>query len=214
MQRVSSLVINGTINNLLILLLEESEESRSIMATITLSPQVDTVIVGLVVRELGEESLSKVPQSMGSIGSAVGGRVLVLARVGTEPGSQIALGNALREISRDDGLAVLTAVQVDSDIGGDVVRETNLVGLVNVEHVDVVVPAPWVVDSRLGVFSDEARAVLLEQSKERGATRATVQPDGQGSIVRVMTSLKEPEEPKIISNRPSYYSQNTYVLTG
>lgn len=163
---MSGLVINGTINNLLILLLEETEESRSVVTTIALSPQIDTVVVGLVVRELCEERLSKVPQSMGSIGSGVGSRVLVLARVGTETGSQVTRGNALREISRDEGLAIFTSVQVDSHIGGDVVGETDLVGLVNVEHVDVVVPAPGVVDSGLGVFSDKARAVLLEQSKE------------------------------------------------
>ena len=50
--------------NLLVLLLEEAHEARPVVPAVALRPQADAVVVGLVVRELEEEGLRKVPQRM------------------------------------------------------------------------------------------------------------------------------------------------------
>lgn len=87
-----------------------------------------------------------------------------------------------------------TGGQVDGTVRRHVIRKANLVRLVNVEHVDLIVPAPGVQHSGLGVRGDEAGAVFLQQTHHGGGPRAAVEPDGQGSVGRVLASLEEPEE--------------------
>ena len=48
--------------------------------------------------------------------------------------------------------------------------------------------------SRIGVCIDEARPVLSHHSKHRRATRATVHPDAERGIFRVLSCLKEPKK--------------------
>lgn len=69
---VSMLSGDGAVGNLLILLLEEAHEAGAVVAAVALGPQADAVVFGLMVRELVEPDLGKVPQGVGGLGGAVG----------------------------------------------------------------------------------------------------------------------------------------------
>lgn len=61
--------------------------------------------------------------------------------------------------------------------------------------VDLIIPAPFIQVRRLGVRSNPARPILLEQAHERRATRPSIQPNRQRSIDGIFARLKEPEKP-------------------
>lgn len=69
-----------------------------------------------------------------------------------------------------------------------------MVGLVNVQHIDLVVPTPRVEHSRLGIFIHKARAVFHEQTEHGRGPGPSIEPDGEGSSFRVLAGLKEPKE--------------------
>lgn len=72
------------------------------------------------------------------------------------------------------------------------VREADIDGLVNVKHVDIVVPAV-LVQRRGGLSVDEvARPVLLEQSDHRRAAGAAVEPGGHRSGLAAVSGFEEP----------------------
>ena len=87
-------------------------------------------------------------------------------------------------------------LEVDSGgaVGGYIVGKAYLVWLVNVEHVDLIVPGPRIEDGRAGIFGNEAGAVLLEETHEGGCTGSTIEPDGKRSTLGVLPGLEEPEK--------------------
>ena len=190
--------LDGAVGDLLVLLLEEAHEPGAVVPAVALRPQADAVIAGLVRGELEEEGLRKVPQRVRRLGGAVGGVAELLAGQRADAQRAVGLGHAaLGEVrGRDlDAARLLRLVaQGDGAVCGFVVREAHLHGLVDIQHVDVVVPAPGVEARGRGVGIDEAGAVLLEHSHQGRATRPTIQPDGQGGVLGVITGFDEPEE--------------------
>ena len=69
-----------------------------------------------------------------------------------------------------------------------------MVRFINVKHIDVVVPTPWVMNRGFRVLINEARAVFLQQTHHGSASGTAIEPDGERRIFGIMTSLKEPEE--------------------
>lgn len=69
-----------------------------------------------------------------------------------------------------------------------------MVGLVNVQHIDLVVPTPRVEHSRLGIFIHKAGTVFHEQTEHGRGPGPSIEPDGQGGSFRVLAGLKEPKE--------------------
>lgn len=69
-----------------------------------------------------------------------------------------------------------------------------MVGLVDVEDVDKVVPGPGVHVRRLGVFIHHARAVLAKETEQGGAAGTAVEPDGERGRFGTHTGLEEPKE--------------------
>jgi len=131
-----ALCLDGAVGDLLVLLLEEGRERGPVAPAVGLGPDADAVVVGLVLGELGEPDLGKVPQRAGGVLGAVGRGVLVLAGERADQVHPVLLRHAVGEVADGHGAVQL----VVGAVGGDVVAEADLVGLVNVEHVDVVVP--------------------------------------------------------------------------
>lgn len=121
---------NRAIGNPLVLLLEKSHEPWAVMATVALCPDTDTIVAGLVVRELGKPRLRKVPQGVGGLSGAVGCMGLLLAAERANHGSQVQIRYTLREIRRFDIEAITR--EVGCAVGWDVIGEANLGGLVYV----------------------------------------------------------------------------------
>lgn len=193
MQVVRIFILNGTVLDLLILLLEEAHESRAVVTTVALSPNANLVVVGFVVRELGEPRLSKMPQGVSGLGGGVGGVRALLAAKGADLVRKVGLRDAIREVGGGHNPGSILLAVFDGAICWGIVREADLVGFVNVEHVDLVVPAPRVNFSSK-ILVQDAWAVLLEDSHHGRATRATIQPYSQRRILSADARFEEPEE--------------------
>ena len=89
------LVVNSTIANFLILLLEKFHESGTVVTAITLCPHANTVIVWLIVRELKEKGLGKVPQRMRGLQGVVDSVAGLAAGDGSNAVSRVGLWNTL-----------------------------------------------------------------------------------------------------------------------
>ena len=158
---VRMLILNRAILDLLILLLEEPHEPGAVVSAVALRPQADLVVLGLVVRELGEPRLGEVPERVGRLRGAVGRLRGLLAGKRADLVREITLGNTRGEVRGRDG-AVL---EVDGSVGGLVEGEADLVGLVDVQDVDKVVPGPGVHVRGPGVLVDDAGPVLAEEAQ-------------------------------------------------
>jgi hypothetical protein len=66
MDILGTLLLCAAVGDLVVLLLEELQETWAVVTTITLCPQTDTVVCRLVVWKFKEPCLSKMPESMGS----------------------------------------------------------------------------------------------------------------------------------------------------
>lgn len=196
MHVVRVLVINRSVLNLLVLALEEPHEPRPVVATVALRPEANTIVVGLVGRELEEPSLREMPQRVRRRRRAVGRVGHLLAGKGPRVVGEVVLGDPVGEVLRRDDVGFLEVAgpQMQRAVGGLVVGEADLDGLVDVKHVDLVVPAPGVEEGGLGVLGDHTGAVLVEEAHQGGAAGAAVEPDGEGGIGRVFAGLEEPEE--------------------
>src|SRR2546423_3533338 len=104
--------------------------------------------------------------------------------------------------------------QVCCSIGKNIVRKPSLIWLVNVEHIDLVVPGPRIKGGRIGVKidiawacsawsvrlvhfpkkMDKSHTVFREQSYHRRSAWSAIHPYRQRSICRIFTRLKEPKE--------------------
>lgn len=149
-------ILNRPILNLLILLLEEPCESRTVVPAVALGPEADPVVHRLVMGKLSEPGLGKVPKGVGGLGGAVGRMRRLLARKGAQSVGVVPFRGALGELSWVDALVVVNCGAVCRLVVG----EADLVWLVNVQHVDMVVPTPRIGPSRLGVLIDDTRAVF------------------------------------------------------
>ena len=213
--------INRPILDLLILLLEEPHEPWSIMSTIALRPKTNLVVIRLVGRKLKEPSLRKVPQRMRRLRGAIRRARGLLAGNRAHPRRGVHLrhvGPVVLEVGHAGHKLVARGVEGDCDVCEDVVGEADLVWLVNVEHVDLVVPAPGIEGCGGGVWVDEAGSVFLEEAHHGGGAGAAVEPDGKGSILGVFPCFKEPEEAGL-QNVSGFQATGgggslTYVLTG
>lgn len=87
------------------------------------------------------------------------------------------------------GLGVASLVVVASAVG--TVRETNAAWLFNEDHVGNGVPRVWVVtQGEVLVWTEWA--VLSEEAQKTGASRATVGPEGNRILGRIVAGLNEP----------------------
>lgn len=191
---VGVLILNCAVGDLLILLLKEPHEARAVVASIALGPDADAIVTGLVIRELREPGLGKMPQGVGSLGGAVGCVCRLLAAKGANHGGQVELGQLGREVGGLKAEAVVR--EVGRAVGGRVVGKANLVGLVNVQHIDLIVPAPRIQHRRLGIFIHEARAVFHQQAQHGRGPWPSIEPNGKWSGGRVLAGFKEPKEPE------------------
>lgn len=162
MNEMSVFIGNRTISYPLVLLLEKSHKAWAIVAAITFCPDTDAIVAGLVVRKLGKPGLRKVPQGVGGLSGAVGCVGLLLAAKCANHGSQVQIWYTLREVCGFDVKPI--AREVGCAVGWDVVGEANLGGLVNVQHVDLIVPAPGIEHGRFGVVIHKARPVFHEDA--------------------------------------------------
>src|SRR5438034_5284415 len=89
------------VGNFHILLLKEGRKSGTVMPTIRLSPNADSVIVRLVSGEVLEPHLSKMPQSTRCIRRGVGSRVEILAGKGAHQESVVLLWHSAGEVTND-----------------------------------------------------------------------------------------------------------------
>lgn len=143
------------------------------MATVRLSEQTDALVVWLVMWELLEECLSKMPHCNSSVLGAVGCLVATLRAHGAHEEGTVLLWHAIGEVCRLNGAFRLTVrSQIYRDIGENIVAvsylvekeqkvrngellvisKAHLVWLVNVEEVDLVVPRPLIERRSLGVI--------------------------------------------------------------
>jgi len=204
--------------DLVVLLLEEAHEPRTVMAPVALGPQADAVIPSLVVRELEEPRLQKMPQRVCGLRRAVRRAVLLPAAHGANHEGHVRVWHTLGEVGRLDDETEVGGRE--GRVGRHVIGEADLVGLVDVEHVDLVVPAPRVQRRGFRVGRDEARSVFFEQAHDRGAAGAAVQPDGEGGGRGVLARFEEPEESELIgqlcleSDNRTVQRMETHVLTG
>lgn len=195
-KEMSVFVGNRAIGNPLVLLLEKPHEPWAVVAAVTFCPDADAFVAGLVVRELGKPGLRKVPQGVGGLSSAVGRVGLLLAAECANHGRQVQIWYTLREICRFDAEAI--SREVGRAVGGDVIGEANLGGLVDVQHVDLIIPAPGIEHSRLGIVIYKAGAIFHEEAVHGRGAGSSIEPNGQRSRRRVLASFKEPEESKAL----------------
>src|SRR4051812_12504960 len=128
--------MDAAVGNLLILLLEESCERRTVATAIGLSPDADPIIMRLVFGELAEPSLRKVPERSCRVLSAVCCRSLLLTSRRTNIESVVLLRHSVGPVGK-----VPSAVNlVEGTVCRHIVAETDLIWLINVQHVHVVVP--------------------------------------------------------------------------
>lgn len=97
-KEVGVLILNRAIGDLFVLLLKEAHETRAVVASVALGPDADAIVAGLVVRELGEPGLGKVPQGVGSLSSAVGRVSGLLATESANHGGKVEVGDLGGEV--------------------------------------------------------------------------------------------------------------------
>lgn len=105
---------------------------------------------------------------------------------------EILLG-ILRELVEEEaekGIYVLSGSHGVAD-GASAVRVANVDGLVKEDDGSVVVPRVWVIH-QLNLLVDGGRAELQEETGQRGAARAAVEPKDDGVVLRVIARLEEP----------------------
>lgn len=115
-----------------------SDGTGPILETLTrhssLCPETDAVVSRLIVRELKEPGLGKMPQCVRRKSSCIGGVEGFLAREGAVAGRQIRLGNISVVFPWDYVIGPPSVVGEEGCVNCYVVREAHLIRLVDVEH--------------------------------------------------------------------------------
>lgn len=153
-------------------------------------PNRDFVVNRLVRLESFREDLHELPHShRGHIGSVRGtGWVLAGKRAGQ--GRKIGLGYIIFEWCDSERALDL----IDGTIGQDIVGEPHLNRLINVQHVHAIVPRPRIQARGLTVDVDSAGAMFTQRRTYAGDAWTSLQPDGEGYVVGIITRAEEPEE--------------------
>lgn len=128
------LLRRAAVCDLLVLVLEVFENTRTIVSTVTLAPEADTIVIWLVVREFEEPSLRKVPKGMSRECGRAGCVGRVLAGEGADAVRQVSLWHSVSELCRD-GTEVdpgIRNVELHGTIIRCVVREADLGRLVKI----------------------------------------------------------------------------------
>ncbi len=115
-----------------------------------------------------------------------------LARVlAGKPAGERGRSHTLSSVGHVDG----PGEHVHDAVGGRVVREAGLDGLVDVQHVGHPVPAPGVEYGRVGVVADDAGPVVPRHGLvHAGHAGTALEPYRQRSGGRIGARLEEPEE--------------------
>jgi hypothetical protein len=116
----------------------------------------------------------------------------VVASVGLASDVEVLLG-VLGELFEEQGqqsIDVLASSDGVTDTAA-AVRVANIDGLVQEDHGSIGVPGVVVVD-KLDLAVHRARAKLQEETGQRRAAGATVQPEDDGVVLRVITGFEEP----------------------
>jgi hypothetical protein len=98
------------------------------MTTIRFSEEGDVIIMRFVFGKLPEKCLSKMPQSDGSILGAIGGGVEILTTQSADEECIVLLRNIMGEICH---LNRFILGEVDGEIGEDIIRISDLIGLID-----------------------------------------------------------------------------------
>lgn len=142
----------------------------------------DARVVRVVSWELLCESLQKVPRSFGGVDGTKSSVVAILAGVCTKQESGVLLGRLCSVIQDFD----ISSDEVVRDVLKCIVAQPHLYGLVQEQHVDLVVPRVLAKVRGVGVGVDIARSVLDEEAQHGRAAGATVHPDRERSILWVL----------------------------
>ena len=185
----------------LVHLFNEVGKHGTVLAAIALNEQVDICrsccgTVGLyariVLRECGEERLQEMPNGMRCDVRGVCSGILGLAREGTVEKS------VWREAARNRCWRNIGVVdQVVRKVGGGVVGESDLNGLVDEQNVRAPIPSPRAVlraIAPIGQLHHFTRSILLEQAKHAAGAGTAIEPYCERRSLRRLPSLDEPEE--------------------
>ena len=144
MEVLGALLLRAAISDLIILLLKEAKESGAVVSTVTLGPETDAIVGGLIEGKLKEPSLGKMPQGMSCLLRAVGGVRIDLAAEGANVASKVGRRNTISKVSWSDLVSLSLKRSVEGAVGENIVGESDLVGLVQIKHVDFIIPTPGV----------------------------------------------------------------------
>ena len=177
-------------------------------ATYRLGEDGNFIVVGLVSRELRfmeweklprskwletnllKPSLCKMPQGPCCIRGTVCWTCRVLAGKCPHIKSIILLRNTAGKVIQSN----ISGQLVQSSVGQDVVGKPDLVRLVNVKHIDFVIPRPRIQSRWIGVNVHIARTIFLKQTYQGWGSRTPVHPYWQRGILGVFSWFKKPEK--------------------
>src|SRR5271170_5487383 len=124
------------------------------MSAVRLCPNADSIVVRLVSGKGLKPDLSKVPKGSSCVRRAVGSGVKELAWESANKEGVILCRHSTGEV-RDNHVAG-SVRQILCPVCKNIIRKTSLIWLVNVEHIDFVVPGPGIEGGRIGVKVDVA----------------------------------------------------------
>lgn len=114
----------------------------------------------MVLWELFREGLHEVPSSLRSVSHSLCGVIDVATRVSAHQKRCVLFGDIVVYSKQGHG----TGVEILGHILQSVIAKSNLHWLVDVQHVNLVVPRPFVQIGRIGVGMNIARAVAVQET--------------------------------------------------
>jgi hypothetical protein len=135
-------------------------------------------------------SLRKMPNGMSTTSCGIGSGVLILTSENSNQKGIVRFGYPSREV----GNGYIRRELIRSSIGKNVVGESSLSGLINVEHVNLVVPRPWIERRAIRILIYEAWAIFRPHGYQRAEAWPTSHPNCQRRICRIFARFEKPEE--------------------
>ena len=124
------------------------------MSAVRLCPNADLIVVRLVSGKVLKPDLSKVPKGPSCVCRAIGTGVEELAWKGAHEEGVILSRHSTGEVRNDHGTGSVR--QILRPVCKDIVRKPSLIWLVNVQHIDFVIPRPGIEGGRIGIKVDVA----------------------------------------------------------
>lgn len=118
------------------------------------------------------------------------GRILVLTCKSSNHKDIVRFGRPLREVCRADNGRKL----IQSSVGKHVVGESDSKQVVDIEHIDLIVPRPSIERGAVRLYIYGAWAVLRPYCYQRTVAWPTVDIDCQGGICRILSRFVKPQE--------------------